>query len=242
MRAAGFVVIWCLTLGLAEGAAAEPPGPGLSHSGAPNSAASNPSQGRAIGQASADAPTSRSAPQVTTDAAYATGATTAVVTGNGDPDGQATRLYARYAPVTTRWCTSHGAKGKSSRTSSQKLGSGHEMISELSVKLEGLAAETEYCAELVAVNKSGKAHGGQVLFKTLPEGTPTGAQASRTPGLPSPPQSPSSPSGRAVASASWPTTAIVAVAALGAAVLGGLLFLAMARLRSRRSDSAPAIG
>jgi len=238
MRAVGFVVIWCLALGLVEGAAAEPPGPGLSRSGVSSSVASSPSKTPVNGQASADAPISGSAPQVTTGAAYATGATSAVVTGNGDPDGQATRLYARYAPASARWCSSHGVTGKSSRTRSQKLGAGHEMISELSVELEGLSAETEYCTELVAINKSGTAHGGQVRFKTSPEGTQGAAQVPRRPALPSSSQGPSSPPGRAVAPSSWPTTAIVAVAILGAAVLGGLLVVAMAKLRSRRRGSA----
>lgn len=258
MRAAGPIVIWCLALGLVASAAAEPPGPDSSHTGALNSSASSPGQGAVAGQApagapttksapqvpgqaSADAPTSGTAPQITTDAAYATSATSAVVTGNGNPGGEPTRLRAKYAPSTARWCVSHGAQGKSSRTRAQKLGSGHEMISELSVKLEGLTGETEYCVELVVTNRSGTAHGGQVRFKTTAGGAGGVAQASRSRTSPTS-RNPASPSRRPVASSSWPTTAIVAVVALGTTVLGGLLFVAAARLRSRRRDSAPVAG
>ena len=232
-RALGFAVIWCLALGLVQGAAAEPPAPGPNRTGAQNAGSAH---GAAANPNRAGKSTTASAPQITTDAAYATGATTAIVTGNGDPEGQPTRLHAGYAPSGARWCTSHGDQGKSARTRPQKLGSGYEMISELSVTLEGLTAGTEYCVELVATNSSGTTHGGQVRFTTSAPSTQGGAQASSIP--PRPPRSPPAPSIRVAASSSWPTAAVVVVVALGAALLGGMLAVTRARLRSRRRDSA----
>lgn len=242
MRAIGFVVSCCLALGLVQGAAAEPPasesnrtgvrttGSALG-SGAPRSrheTATDRNRARTSTVASA-------APKITTDSAYATGATTAIVTGNGDPEGQPTRLHAKYARSDARWCTSHGAKGKSARTRSQKLGSGYEMISELSVTLEGLTAGTEYCVELVATNRSGTSYGGQVRFTTSAADTQGGAQGSRTPPPPlrrGPSQFPP-----ATAHSSWSPTATIVVAVLATVLLGGLLLVTYARLRPRRHDS-----
>jgi hypothetical protein len=111
-------------------------------------------------------------PVIATDGAHATGVTSAVVEGNGDPEGQSTTLYADYALASEPWCTSGGVTGSLAQTMPQELGSGHAMLSEIVVKLDGLAPGSEYCAELVAANASGTAHGGQVRFTTPAQALP----------------------------------------------------------------------
>jgi hypothetical protein len=106
-------------------------------------------------------------PVVATDGAHATGSTTATVEGNGDPEGQGTTLHADYALASAQWCTSGGAASTPAETAPQSLGSGHVMVSEILVKLEGLTPGSEYCTELVATNASGTTRGGQVRF-TMP--------------------------------------------------------------------------
>jgi hypothetical protein len=106
------------------------------------------------------------APQITTDGAHATSGTHATISGNGDPNGPSTTLHADYALASELWCTSHGAEGTPHETGRQELGSGNVEISEILVELSGLNAASEYCAELVAENKDGIAHGGQVRFTT----------------------------------------------------------------------------
>ena len=110
-----------------------------------------------------------SLPLVATDGAHATGTTTARVEGNADPNGQKTTLRAYYAPAGSKWCMSGGTKGKASKTARTPLGSGNAMISEILVPLSGLAPNQMYCTELVAHNRSGTAHGGQVSFMTPSE-------------------------------------------------------------------------
>jgi hypothetical protein len=105
-----------------------------------------------------------SLPLIATDGASATGATTARVSGNADPEGQSTTLHADYALASEPWCTSHGAEGTLAETAPQDLGSGNAMYSEILVGLEGLTPASEYCAELVASNESGTTYGGQVRF------------------------------------------------------------------------------
>jgi hypothetical protein len=107
-------------------------------------------------------------PQVSTVGAFATSPTTAVVDGAANPEGQSTTLHADYAPATEPWCTSHGAEGTPAETAPQAIGSLNGEISELTVKLEGLAPETPYCAELVAQNETATSLGGQVSFTTPP--------------------------------------------------------------------------
>jgi hypothetical protein len=117
-------------------------------------------------------PAQASPPLVVTDAAHATGATTAIVEGNGDPEGQSTTLHAEYALASEQWCSSGGTEGTPRETAQQDLGSGHVMFSEVLVKLEGLLPASEYCAELVATNASGTTYGSQVRFTTTAQASP----------------------------------------------------------------------
>lgn len=117
----------------------------------------------------APASASASPPLVATDGAQATGPTTARVEGNADPNGEKTTLRAYYAPSSSKWCTSGGAKGKVSKTPPIKLGSGNIMLSEIVVSLTGLAPNQNYCTELVAHNKSGTSNGGLRSFMTPSE-------------------------------------------------------------------------
>jgi len=117
----------------------------------------------------APATASASLPLVATDGVEATSTTTARVEGNANPNGEKTTLRALYAVASSRWCTSHGAKGKASKTAPIKLGSGNIEYSEILVPLSGLAPNQLYCTELVAHSRSGTAHGGQLSFMTPSE-------------------------------------------------------------------------
>lgn len=112
---------------------------------------------------------SASAPLVGTDGARATSPTTAIVEGNVDPNGEKTTLRAFYALASSKWCLSGGLRGKPSKTAPIALGSGNVMFSEIVVALTGLAPNQNYCAELVAHNRSGTAYGGQRSFMTPSE-------------------------------------------------------------------------
>jgi hypothetical protein len=111
-------------------------------------------------------PPTPSPPGVSTAGAFATGPTTAIVDGSAEPKGESTTVHADYAFAGEPWCTSHGAEGSPAETAPQSIGSINGVISEIVVKLEGLAPRREYCAELVAANESGTAFGGQVRFTT----------------------------------------------------------------------------
>ncbi|HEU0251311.1 MAG TPA: hypothetical protein VFR48_11355 [Solirubrobacteraceae bacterium] len=119
------------------------------------------------------APALAAAPLVGTDGAHATSPTTAWVGGNADPEGPATTLHADYKPAVDLWCTSEGVEGTPQETSSQPLGSGNAMFSEITVDLIGLKPATEYCAELAGENEDGSSHGALVRFTTPARSEPT---------------------------------------------------------------------
>ncbi len=120
-------------------------------------------------------PQAASAPVVATDGAHASGATSAVVDGNVDPEGQSTTLRVDYGPAGGVWCVSGGAQGAPlAGTTPETIGSLNGMISEVTVTVEGLTASTEYCAELVATNATGSTSGGQRTFTTTPQAVGTG--------------------------------------------------------------------
>jgi hypothetical protein len=108
-----------------------------------------------------------SAPSASTSNALSTGATTATVEGEVNPAGQATEYHVAYGLASSEWCTSFGSKGSpASSTTPVTLGFTDATFHPVSVALSGLTAGKEYCAELVASNASGTAHGGQVRFST----------------------------------------------------------------------------
>jgi hypothetical protein len=256
-REASLFVAACLMLGLPRVAAAEPAAP-----------EQHPSSGKhasgAVGSHATGAPTQVSAigsrPVVVSDGAHATSATTASVEGNADPEGALTRLHVAYAVAKERWCTSNGAKGvPAAKSASLNLGSGHGMLSEIAVKLEGLTPGVEYCADLVATNRFGTSHSRQIRFTTPDEGAQSAASRpsgpTQAPSRTSRPSSstqvtpaesrPSRPtqSSPTQSSRGWPTAAIITVAVLGVLLLGGLAVVARPRLRARRQGSArPAAG
>jgi hypothetical protein len=118
-------------------------------------------------------------PAITTDGATATSATSALINGNGDPEGHETTLHAGYALASEPWCTSGGAAGSPLETAPQDLGSGSVMLSEISVELQGLAPGSEYCAELIAHSDVGTTDGGQVRFVTSAASVPPSIQSER---------------------------------------------------------------
>lgn len=103
-------------------------------------------------------------PDVSTDDARSTGATTAVVTGTVNPVGQATTYYVDYDTTASTWCSTGGDSGSPAHTTSgspQLLGATDAIDHTVSVNLAGLTPNGDYCAELVAQNASGTARGGQ---------------------------------------------------------------------------------
>ncbi len=104
------------------------------------------------------------APSAVTIEVFATGATTATVEGQVDPDGEGTTFQAAYDLAGSEWCTSSGSKGSPAHTPPIKLTFTDFTQHGVSVDLSGLTGGDEYCAELVAINNSGTARGGQVFF------------------------------------------------------------------------------
>jgi hypothetical protein len=109
---------------------------------------------------------SGSLPRVGTGGVDVTGATTAVVVGVADPEGQSTTIHADYAHADESWCMSDGKEGTPSETIPENIGSGDTIESEVPVRLEDLTPASGYCVELVATNTSGTAYGEQVRFTT----------------------------------------------------------------------------
>jgi hypothetical protein len=107
-----------------------------------------------------------SPPRVGTVGVEVTGATTAVVGGFADAEGQSTMIHADYALAGEPWCVSEGKEGMPSETAPEDLGSAYGIEDEISVRLEGLLPASEYCVELVVTNASGTAHGRQRRFTT----------------------------------------------------------------------------
>lgn len=246
-RAATLGVAACLALGLPQAVAAEPPGAAVPSEGAagavaaghtsPSAAAPSPRSNsqlsarrppagakrvRAAPSMGARATALTGPPSVATDGVHPTSSATATIDGNADPHGEPTRLRAEYALASARWCASQGANGKHVRTAWQKLGNANAMISEITVTLNGLAADSDYCVELVARNRSGTSTGGLLRFATP-------AQAAQQASGPSAsgiaPATPSNGSG------SWPTAAVITVASLGIVLLAGALVVAVPKLR-----------
>jgi hypothetical protein len=107
------------------------------------------------------------APAVQTLVGQSTGATTASVSGSLNPVGRPTQYWARYGPMSSQWCQSHGASGSAlDVTSPQNLTQIDNASHGIAVNLTGLEPETEYCAQLVATNESGIGIGDQVTFAT----------------------------------------------------------------------------
>jgi hypothetical protein len=107
-----------------------------------------------------------SPPAVGTGGVDVTGATTAIVVGVANPEGQSTTIHADYALADELWCASDGEEGTPSETIPENLGSSNTIESEIPVKLEDLIPAREYCVELVATNASGTAYGHQIRFTT----------------------------------------------------------------------------
>ncbi len=104
-------------------------------------------------------------PAASTSNAFATGVTTATVTGQVNPSGQTTEYHVAYDLASSEWCTSSGLAGSPAQsTSSVTLGFTDATSHQVSVELTGLSAGNEYCVELVTVNGSGAAHGSQITF------------------------------------------------------------------------------
>jgi hypothetical protein len=113
----------------------------------------------ASGTTVAPAPTTfvAGSPQVDTDAASATGGSTATVSGDVDPSGQTTTYFARYALTGSTWCQSAGASGSSSTSQTVTLGVADGAFHEVSVSISGLTPGGSYCAYLFASNGAGTA-------------------------------------------------------------------------------------
>lgn len=111
--------------------------------------------------------TQGSAPDASTWDTYSSGATSATVEGFVDPKSEATDYYAQYDLAGSTWCTSGGASGSPTYTTSptsdglDSTSSGYQYVS---VDLTGLTEQADYCAQLVATDANGTADGGQVFW------------------------------------------------------------------------------
>jgi hypothetical protein len=122
-------------------------------------------------------------PRVSAFDATPTGVSTETIGGEVDPVAQSTEYHVAYGPSSSEWCTSGATKGAAEHsTTAQTLPSSDgATYHSVSVELSGLTGGTAYCAQLIAVNASGTADGGQVAFTAgIPgvftfEVTPTGA-------------------------------------------------------------------
>jgi hypothetical protein len=225
VRAVGVIGVACLALGLPPCAAAEQQAAGHSRAGVGRTSQSHIAH---VQSEAAGAP-----PTVATNGVEVTSPTTATVIGGADPDGEKTTLRAEYASASAPWCTSQGTKGTPLKSNSRQLPPTKAILSEIGVRLEGLTPGAKYCAELVAKNKSGTARGGPFRFSTpidtASKGAPVSKSASSQPPAPN--------------SGNWPTSAVVAVALLGASLLAGMVALLAPKFRSRRQGSTrPAAG
>lgn len=210
---AGLLVTACIALGFPQSAIAE------KQVTTRHSSTSTPRT-----RVSAKTRASGSPPRVSTGSAHATSATTAIVNGNADPDGENTTLRAEYALASNQWCASSGIRGTHAKTAPENLGSGNVMYSELSVRLAGLTPATEYCVELVAKSSSGTARGRQVRFTT----PATAAQST------SPTSNTGQPSAPVSSAGGWPTSAVATVVILSVILLCGGFAALRPKLRPRR--------
>ncbi|MEA2473979.1 MAG: virginiamycin lyase, partial [Thermoleophilaceae bacterium] len=105
------------------------------------------------------------APIIYTADVTATGATTAILTGELNPDGLATSYQAVYGLASSAWCQSEGFSGSpASSTTPQALGATDADFHDISVTIGGLVAGTKYCAGLRASNSAGTTTSGMVQF------------------------------------------------------------------------------
>jgi hypothetical protein len=79
-------------------------------------------------------------------------ATTATVTGEVNPAGQATTYRVAYDLASSAWCSGDGTGTPAHTTSPQALGPTDSAWHEVSVSLTGLTGGTAYCARLTAAN------------------------------------------------------------------------------------------
>jgi len=104
-------------------------------------------------------------PDVFTDSAASSGATTATVQGGIDPAGQSTTYAVEYDLQSSDWCTSNGSSGTPAHTTSPvDLGFSDNSFHFVSVDLTGLIAGTDYCAQLIATNGDGEGDGGTITW------------------------------------------------------------------------------
>jgi hypothetical protein len=81
-----------------------------------------------------------------------------------DPSYLKTMGWVAYSPAQETWCKTEGKEGTPLKTEPESMG-----ISTFTgpLRVTDLAPATEYCAEIVAENQDGTAHGGLVTFRTL---------------------------------------------------------------------------
>ena len=112
------------------------------------------------------------APTTDTFDASATTYSTATVDGDVDPAGTSTTYMVRYDLATSSWCQSYGLSGTAAHTSSATpLSSTNGSFDDVTVGLSGLAADTDYCGEVVAANSHGEGDSLPV-FWTQPTAPP----------------------------------------------------------------------
>jgi hypothetical protein len=106
------------------------------------------------------------APSATTARASSITESNSVLVGSVDPGGAASSFAVDYAPESSAWCQGNAGAA----VSESAAGSVAEGVTPVGVEHEitGLDPDSEYCAEIVAINAQGKSIAtGKVTFKTL---------------------------------------------------------------------------
>jgi hypothetical protein len=104
-------------------------------------------------------------PHAFTDDIQETSATSGRVSGSVNPAGQQTTYRVAYDVASSEWCSNYGHTGTpAGSTDPIPLDAADSGWHDVTVDVSGLAAGTGYCAELVAHNGSGDAHGGVSFF------------------------------------------------------------------------------
>lgn len=110
-------------------------------------------------------------PTVDTTAAVSTSATGATVSGDVNPAGQDTQWDVVYDIASSNWCTSGGSSGSPSfSTTLTDLGFTDTSAHDVSANLNGLTADSSYCAAIEATNAAGTVDGFQ---EDWTQGVPT---------------------------------------------------------------------
>lgn len=97
--------------------------------------------------------------------AFATGPHSEIFDGAIELVGQASTYFVEYAPASSTWCLTLGARGEAQHSASAVLEPSKGELQEVEAPVEGLVTGERYCGELVVENASGSSSSQLVRFK-----------------------------------------------------------------------------